>query len=145
MRLYLAGPMRDHTVAEAMQWRKVMANSLTVYGITAVLPGFLEGATTAPLDRILSVDDAMKSHNFVTFDLALVKSCDVLLANLSYATRKSTGTLSEISWANALGKPVIVVGNNEWTVEPFVKEQALAVVATLGEAELFLRGLAGGR
>ena len=128
-----------------MQWRKVMADSLTVYGITAVVPGFLEGATTAPPYRILSVDDAMKAHNFVTFDLALVKSCDVLLANLSYAKRKPTGTLSEISWANALGKPVIVVGQNEWTLEPFVKEQALAVVADLGQAELFLRGLAGGR
>ena len=65
--------------------------------------------------------------------MALVQSADLIIANLSYATRVSIGTVQEIAWAVEAGKPVILIlpSDDEIHSHPFLLDQAIEVVDNL--------------
>lgn len=139
VKVYLAGPMRGHTVAQAMDWRFNLASDLKAYGFDAVVPGMAEGITEMDADTILLPG----GEHIVEIDHHLVSSSNYLIANLGYAYRLPVGTLAEISWAYALGIPVITVSNDDIGKEPFIAAQTTLRVSTLHDALNALKTLEG--
>ena len=131
---YLAGPMRGHVVEVAMDWRFDLAEDLKTLGYSALVPGMAEGVHKMHPAEVLEMSTIQTvGEQIVNVDFHLVQISDYLVANLSYANKMPTGTLAEISWAFAMDIPVIVVGDNEYTKEPFIATQATLCVSTVEE------------
>ena len=137
---YLAGPMRGHTVEKAMNWRFQLAKSLKPH--QSLIPGLAEGIEDLEDGEVLSMPKD-PGDRIVKVDFHLVASSDYVVANLAYSFKMPTGTLAEISWAYALDIPVVVVGDNEYTQEPFVLVQSTLIVPTVGDVPGAIKMLEG--
>lgn len=113
--VYLAGPILGCFKGEANDWRHYVSDRLMAHNIIGISPLRCE-----PLigDFYGSPGDDYKDERFGTsraitsknmFD---TKACDLVLAYLPTppaGRHQSYGTIGEINWAFALGKPAIVV------------------------------------
>ena len=133
-KIYLAGPMRGHHVAVAMDWRFALAKDLGDQGHIALIPGIAEGVQNLETNELLEMPTKTNGEQVVKVDCHLVQISDYLVANLSYSVKMPTGTLAEISWAYIFDVPVIVIGDNEYTKEPFIATQATLTVPTVEDA-----------
>ncbi len=116
---YLAGPIGGCSEAEAKDWRNLVRQ-----GLLERSGGFIDGIDPLrcepPVDGHYSVKGDPSCPKFGTSraiaskNLIDVKRCDVTLAFLPHRTlhHQSYGTIVEIGWAHALGKPVIVVSDD---------------------------------
>ena len=111
--VYLAGPITGRSRGEAQDWRRSVAEQLADHGITVISPLRCEPllGERYPLygtDPRFGLPKAIAAKN--KFD---VKACDILLAYMPAELPFSIGTLGEIFWAEAYGKQVILVSNDE--------------------------------
>ncbi len=141
--IYLAGPMSGCSKAEAMDWRYWVQNYLgSKPNVRANIPGIAEGIDSVARHTILD-EAALKQVNLSMFDMALVNRSDVVIANLSYATRVSIGTVCEISWAYNSHKPVILIPDTKFHTHPILLNQATAVVYSIEDAVAMALNLVG--
>lgn len=92
---------------------------------------------------IKGLDAAVSSqHGIMVRDYYDVSTCDILFVNLLYATTVSIGTVSEIAWAYAFRKPVILVMEEKGVhAHPFVLEAAYVRVDNLVDGVVVARTL----
>jgi nucleoside 2-deoxyribosyltransferase len=108
--VYLAGPMTGHS-NEYCGWRYREFEAYRRGDIIPVDPmrgkKFLEGATI--------IEDSYSEHMLGTPKFIIerdyndVKNCDVVFMNLLGAKRISIGSMIELGWAMAHGKPIILI------------------------------------
>lgn len=123
--IYLAGPIAGLTYGESVDWREKI-----IYG----LPDHIR--TISPMRGMKHLEEltAGKPLGTESYDMypmstgkAInhrdywdVQRCDVMFVNLLGATKVSIGTVMEIAWARAFGKPVILVMEDEGNVHEHV-------------------------
>ena len=141
-KIYLAGPMRGHPVETAMKWRFDLSSDLAGFDHRCLIPGMAEGIEELEDGTVLSMPTE-PGERIVKVDFHLVASSDYVVANLGYSFKMPTGTLAEISWAYALDIPVVVIGDNEYTQEPFVLVQSTLIVPTVADVPGAMKMLEG--
>ena len=124
--VYLAGPIDGVSPDEALDWREAAA-SAAPQGMVFFSPcsAYLDTASGPAADRA---------------NRAIIRECDVLLANLLGGGLK-LGTMREIEYARSLGKPVVVISEvagaslaaHDLTVVP-TQEQALELLPSYRDA-----------
>lgn len=119
--VYLSGPIAGLTYQEARYgWRKEVADRLAP-GIAALSPMRHEGhlaEVRGPLEAADQLDHFFSgSRIIVEKDRLDIERCDIMLVNLLGAKRVSLGTVAEIGMAYALGKKVVLVIEDEGTVQ----------------------------
>ena len=95
--VYLAGPITGCTTDAAMGWRAAAHKELASVGIRDL----------CPID-VTTAGSELKDVA-VLRDMIDVKRCDVVLMNLLGAKQVTIGTMIELGWASALGKPIVLV------------------------------------
>ncbi|MDR3562032.1 MAG: nucleoside 2-deoxyribosyltransferase [Negativicutes bacterium] len=139
--VYLAGPILDCGKHEANNWRRDVDKQLSLYSGSAVagisplrcepLVGDTYGLSHE--DKKFGTARAIQAKNF--FD---VNTCDLVLAYLPTppeGRHQSYGTICEIAWAHALGKPVILVSDDPGIVNhPVINASCNWVLDSLDEA-----------
>lgn len=154
--VYLAGPITGCTGPEANDWRAEVAEKLRVLpdnwwgeirGVSPLrcepLLGERYNIAEQGADPLFGTSRAIASKNF--FD---VRTCDALLAFLpahSLQHDPSYGTVGELAWAHALGKPTVLVSDYPKVLEhPVINACAGWVLSDLDQAVELLSGLLGG-
>jgi nucleoside 2-deoxyribosyltransferase len=115
--VYLAGPITGCTDGEANDWRGHMALMLAadtnsrIVGVSPLRCEPIVGDRYAP-----EYDDNQFGHPQVIAakNQEDVRRCDVTFAYLPSDNPPSVGTLQEIGWAAGMGKPVILVTDNDF-------------------------------
>ena len=137
-KIYLCGPIAGMDWEEATRWRIDATIGLSEWDCsdpmqwTTQIPegtAFQNGSKTSP----------SRAHRMFSRDWQSVKDSDIVLANIEWADGKGlplVGTVSEIAWAWALKKPVLMVASKKWyEAQPFfTKQQVTAVEYTLTDA-----------
>jgi nucleoside 2-deoxyribosyltransferase len=139
--VYLAGPIRDQTVASANDWRSAVASALLRHGIKGISPlrceppgieGIYAGTYDDPKFGTLK---AIASKN--VYD---TKACDLALIYLPDAS--SVGTIIELALAYAYHKPVVLVTTDERLLtHPLVRQCAGWCLPSLDDAVELIVGL----
>jgi nucleoside 2-deoxyribosyltransferase len=148
--IYLAGPILGQTKGEANDWRHYVAEMLSrasddqIRGVSPLRcePLIGERYDFRYDDPRFGTPKAIASKNL--FD---TKNCDFVLAYLPREMGESVslGTVVEVGWAHALGKPVIIVSDHPKIVQhPVVQACASWTLGTLEEAVDVLLGVLGG-
>lgn len=114
-KVYLAGPILGCTKGEANDWRHLVDAKLKPHGIVGISPLRCEpliGERYLPTyaDAKFGTARAIGSKNL--FDTL---TCDLVLAYLPKpepGRHQSYGTIAEIAWGKAIGKPVIVCSDD---------------------------------
>jgi len=110
--VYTAGPITGLTYNDILGWREYV-NEMVPEWISCISP--LRGkhvlkdnpdkiAKDVHPDAILSTGIAINQRDFND-----IKRCDLVLVNLLGTTKVSIGTVMEIAWARAFGKPVVLL------------------------------------
>ena len=112
--VYTAGPITGCNFKEATGWRDFVRENLQKCGIYTLSPmrgkKILPPSETYDAAIIKSVPDALSSPNGINIrDYNDVKRADLIFVNLLGAKTVSIGTVMEIAWARAFGKPVVLV------------------------------------
>lgn len=121
--VYLAGPISGCSQEQILGWRALAEETLSDYGIR----------TLCPID-VKSNWDAI-GEAAILRDKIDVQRCDIVLMNLLGASYVSIGTMVELGWADAYGKPVVLVmepGNVH--THGFVRSLARFKCSSLAEA-----------
>lgn len=137
--VYLAGPILGATYQDArFGWRQYVADRLAP-GIRALSPMRQEGHLSeikGPLEQGMWPEKIISGDKAVFYkDVLDIERADIVLVNLTGATRVSIGSMVEMGLAFAKGKKIIVVmeeGNIH--THPFVNEPAMLVLDDLDEA-----------
>lgn len=137
--IYLAGGITGLTELRAKAWRAEVSAKL--WPMVGVSPLRCEPAIngkydpkTQSADILFGSPKVIKAKNFLDCQM-----CDVMLA---YIPVPSTGTFIELGWADALGKPLIVVSDNPAIVNhPVVAGVADWLVPTLEDAIKVIKGV----
>jgi nucleoside 2-deoxyribosyltransferase len=113
VKVYLAGPISGQTYEGAVDWRNIARTNLNLAGITAYSPmrreEYLVEHQLMP-DAPDEYDGVpIEPESIVVRDRFDVMSCDIILMNLSGATKVSIGSMLEAGWADAFRKILIVV------------------------------------
>lgn len=147
--VYLAGPILGCTGPEANHWRRDVAAILKTHNITGVSPLRCEPLIgdkyegTYDSDPRFGTAKAIASKNL--FD---VKNCDITIAYLPKPPEgrtQSYGTLCEVVWAYAFGKPAIIVSDDPKIMShPCIAVCAAWMVPTMEQAIDICIGILGG-
>lgn len=141
-RVYLAGPIKGLTFAQATEWRVKASIHLATLGILTIDPVERElsnykGVIGCSADGLMSSQRAI-----VTKDRRYVEQADAVLAYLDGAKAVSIGTCVEFGWADAHRKPIVtVMGQTDVHNHSFIRELSGWVVPTLDEALYVLHEL----
>ncbi|ABS69117.1 nucleoside 2-deoxyribosyltransferase [Xanthobacter versatilis] len=132
MKLYLAGPEVFLDDAREIGRRKV--ELCTRFGFIGLYP--LDG------DPLLDAAAGAASHSIFAANLALMRSADALIANLTpfRGISADPGTAFEVGFAFALGKPVAAYSN----LPGELKHRAHSTIGVAGDAEAVPTLLADG-
>lgn len=172
--VYLAGPVTGCTGSEAKDWREAMMTALCDIGLVGVSPIRCEPPVSGRYSPQYADPKYGTARAIASKNLMDVKMCDVTLAYFPkreeaheiwdtptpfqpfatmdvVASRKiipkrepSLGTVAEIAWANALGKPVIVVAEDNFVYEHAVCNACAGwMLRTLDEAVELIEGILG--
>lgn len=108
--VYLAGPITGEGYEECTTWRQYVAERLAPE-VEALSPlrnkAFLVGETT--IDDSYEHTVVASGRGIYLRDKHDVKRADALLIYFGEAKRPSLGTTMEIGWADAWGKPMVIV------------------------------------
>lgn len=146
--VYLAGPILACTHGEANDWRIAAADKLDHQGIIGISPlrcepliGERYGVNYA--DPKFGTARAIGSKNL--FD---VLNCDLTLAwlpKMPEGRHQSYGTIAELAWAKALGKPAILATDDpEIADHPVLNSCAGWLLDNLDDALDVAVGILGG-
>lgn len=147
--VYLAGPVLGTTEAQAHHWREDVAGKLSNHGIVGVSPLRCEPihgeryGPGYPEDEKFGTARAVMNKNLLD-----VQKCDMTLAYIpkpiNGVAHHSWGTIAELAWAKALGKPAILVTNDPEIMEhPVLNASAGWVLDNLEDACDVLIGVLG--
>lgn len=136
--VYLAGPITGLSFDRATDWRQTAKAYFEDKGIDALSP--LRGKSY--LDKELNIKDSYEdlplssARGIYTRDRFDCNRADVVLINLLGATKVSIGTVMEIAWADAAGKPIVLIIDTTGNVHDhaMVREAAGFRVNNLDEA-----------
>lgn len=147
--IYLAGPITGLTYDEARYgWRADIANDVDEdvqvlspmrhEGHLAELKGEIDDKTLEQVNHFFSYPKMI-----VTKDLLDIDVSSLVVVNLLGAKSVSKGTLHEISYAYAKGKPIIVIMEDKGNPNdgPFLRVQSSVVLPTLEDAILVINSL----
>ena len=114
MKVYLAGPIKGQTYQQCTEVRERIANKLTNVGIVALSP--MRGKEYLESEEYkASIQDNYESFPLSTMkgivcrDHNDVRNCNAVLMDLREATQVSIGTMIEVGWSNAYGKPIVLL------------------------------------
>ena len=138
MKVYLAGPIRGQSYAEAVGWRSVAIARLGLYDVQGLSPmrnkEFL--SRKRKIKGAYEEEIMSSQRGLTTRDRRDCTTSDVLIVNVLHAIEEtSIGTMIEIGWADINRIPIIVVmkGKNVHD-HPMVRDCAGYIVDTLDEA-----------
>lgn len=143
--IYLAGPITSKTIGEANDWRDSVIWRLACLGIVGVSPLRCEPArgdryTLSNADPQFGTARAIASKNRMD-----VRMCDMTLAYLPREMNDpwpSVGTISELAWAAMIGKPTILVSDDQRIREhPVIDGNSGWILSTLDEAIEVIAGV----
>lgn len=142
---YLGGPIAGLDYSGAVDWRVAMTLNLAAWGVEGLSPMRAKEFLRDELD----LDSRVYSHplstpkGITTRDRNDVRNCDVVIFNLLGATRVSIGTMMEVAWADAYGKPKVVVMEQSGNIHehPILSELSDFRVETLTDALLITRAI----
>lgn len=153
--VYLAGPILGCTEGEAKSWREYVDDRLQlnyqdgtsqrIVGISPLRCEPIHGERygVGYEDPKFGTARAIAAKN-----LADVRMCDMTLAyfpKMPEGRHPSLGTIVEIAWAHAEGKPVIVVSDDPIILtHPVVNSCAGWMLPTLDDAIEVVNGILGG-
>jgi len=147
--VYLAGPIAALTEEEAKSWRTLVTERLAVHSIIGVSPLRSE----PPLDPEGTYDNVTSRRDLrfgSTKAINAKNQLDVRMADLVLAhmpwdlnrVRLSVGTIYEMAWASAAGKPVILVTDDTRLAEhPLVIENTGWILGSFDDAIDVILGL----
>lgn len=113
--VYLAGPIAGHSYDEATRWRREWTQLLSAYGIRALSPmrakEHLDGAERIENDAKTFGHYLARPEDILARDKSDCTRADVVVFNMLYAASgaPNTGTMIEVGWASALGKPLVTI------------------------------------
>jgi len=140
LQVYLAGPISGLTQAEALGWRGRARGVLEQYRYSVIDP--MRGHDSRRAEEALRAD----GHNWPYGPKAVfkrdkhdVERSDILLVNLTGATRVSIFTMMEMAWAEQWNKFILTVMEDGNLHEHLaVREASSLVVPTLADAIKYL-------
>ena len=150
MKIYLAGPIRGLTHAEATDWRTATAERLKDIGYTCFSPmrgkDYLKNIGPLLGDRGSGAFEEYpmsSTQGIFRRDVFDCDRADVILANFEGASNLSIGTCMEIMRGHAKGKYVLtVLADGSTHDHPFIRQASSLVVPTLEYAMEVLAVLA---
>lgn len=125
--VYLAGPVSGLSLDQCITWRRKVR--------LALLPEIESYSPLRGAELELAEEEAVASHYpksllfseaaLVRRDFSDVQRADMVLVNLLGAPRVTQGTVYEIGWAYALGKPIAMAVENEGNIHEhaFLRQQ----------------------
>ena len=133
--VYLAGPILGRTFEQANNWRTQVSRALAKHGIVGVSPLRCEpliGATYSlnyP-DPRFGTPRAIASKNKLD-----VRTADMTLCYFPDHAPFSKGTCGELFWADAFGKPTILVSTVPEVIDhPVMQAASSWILPTLDDA-----------
>ena len=149
--IYLAGPILGLTEGEAKNWRQLVDDQLRLSGsnIVGISPLRCEPAIDGAYYKGTYDDPKFGTGRaIVAKNLFDTKTCDMALIYLpkpAEGRHQSYGTMMELAWAFALGKPTILVSDDpEILGHPVVTANASWILDSLDEAVDLIVGILGG-
>lgn len=139
--VYTAGPITGCDHEGATGWRELVRNELSRSGIDTISP--MRGKPNIGVGNIYTAaitreftDPLRTSAGINTRDFNDVKRADLIFVNLLGARKVSIGTVMEIAWARAFGKPVVLIMEPEGNVHDhwMLKFPCGFIVPTIAEA-----------
>ena len=146
LRIYIAGPITGMKKGDVMSYWDRANKKFTKMGYQVFSPMTGKGyfRTDNPNDKFKPAGENSHSpissdHAIAHRDMWMVSTVDVVYVNLFKSEKVSIGCVSEIAWAKAFGKH-IVVAMEEGNIHnhAFIKENATIVFPTVEEAENYL-------
>jgi len=148
MRIYLSGPVTGHIDEAIKSWRATATQELAKVA-EIIDPTLARYDSDVAFERRETPPEALDRLQHGLFVVRrnrnLIRSCDALLANfLGSGAKASIGSIGEVYWADAFGKPTIVVRERSGNVHDHAMLNAIAsrVVYSLDEAFDVVRELA---
>ena len=140
-RVYLAGPITGSTYEESIAWREEAAVTLNSNGYVVLDP--MRGKKSLKGKGLLGSDyqNTILSNKHAIFsrDRADVMSANIILCNLTGATRVSIGTMMELAWAYDNNAYIVVVMEKENVHRhAFVEEVAGVIFPKIENAIAYL-------
>ena len=140
--VYLAHPISGHTFGEVVEYYKDSIAQLkdvgyTVYDPVTMYAGNINAEEVcAPADL---TGPLINNHALFERDKWMVSKVDVVLADLTGATKASIGACMEMAWASLLGKHLVVVMKKDNPMyHGFVIEAADVILEDFEEAVEYL-------
>jgi nucleoside 2-deoxyribosyltransferase len=114
--VYLCGPITGVSLNDALNWRRTVITSLAreaqFIDPTRDFVDPIRKSESADT-RSLTAERLLHGKRTVARDRYDVQSSDLVLACFLGATAVSIGAVGEIFWADAMGKPVIIVREDD--------------------------------
>jgi len=157
IKIYAAGPIEECIIEQATEWRQQLdmdfAEEIKDGDILILDPMHGKHDIVGPGEIISPETYQSKSKNVAVSaqavfqrDIAMIDSCDIILANFAHLNTASKGTMFELGYGYALEKMMIVVSTQPSITEhPFIKipciqypaiDDAIAFIKTLASAGL---------
>lgn len=145
--VYLAGPITDCDQSEANDWRTLAFDYLAEFGIRGISPLRCEPLIGERYNVSYPDPKFGTARAIASKNLADVRMCDMTLVYLlkELNQRKpSYGSICELAWAYALGKPTILVSDDPAIVEhPVIQANAGWIVDNLTDGLEIAVGIFG--
>lgn len=113
--VYLSGPITGLSYDEAkFGWREDFAGRILREGLPIRVLSPMRHKEHLRKSKSLWADG---SKAIIERDLADIRRSDLMVVNVNGARRVSIGTMIEIGYATALGKPIVLIWNDEGNSE----------------------------
>jgi len=134
--VYLVGPITGLSYGEATDWRDYAVKDLSEHNIKGISP--MRCKEYLMQEKILADEYNQKvlscAKGITTRDRWDCHRCDAILVNFLGATKVSIGSILEIAWADAAGKPIVlIIDKDNIHQHAMINEIAGFVVRTLDE------------
>lgn len=143
--VYLAGPIVNCTTDEANDWRHQLRHRLADHGIVGISPLRCEPAVHGRYDLGYQDDRFGTARAIGSKNIHDVRRCDMTLVYIPGELAKRTppyGSVSELAWAHIIGKPTILVSDDEFIrAHPVINCNAGWLLKNLTEAEEVIVGV----
>ena len=140
MRVYLSGPITGHEDNAIKSWRTLAVQHLSRFG-EVIDPTLAPYDSELAFEKLETPPKALERlrHGLLVVrrNRNLIQASDVVLANfLGAGSKASIGSIGEVYWADAFGKPIIIVRERSGNVHNHAMLNAIAseVVFTLEDA-----------
>jgi len=145
--VYLAGPILDMRKGEANDWREEVTKALAWHNVVGISPLRCEPLVGDPYTAGTACPKFGTAKAIGSKNVFDVRKCDMILAyipNPGEGRHHSWGTICEMSWAFALGKPAVLVSEDpDVRNHPVLNATAGWVVESLDDGVEIIAGILG--